>query len=465
MKIKLYLLVIVLSHFISVKADQTVQRSLTLNVGQTKTETTEGGNGCTITNQYQDVVTCEYQGSHKFVFTGLKRGNASITISVPGYKYIYSVHVVDVIGITIPATISLSLGDSYSFEPIIADNGATTTLSWISSNTSVATISNNGVLTTKGVGATTVTCEATNGISAQCTVIVNPVLVSDILLNTSEENMTVGEQLQLLATIQPIDATDQTVIWSSTNESVAVVSEGGLVTAVGSGSCQIKATANDGSGKTASCLVIVEKNNKLTVTDLTQCSGGRSAMSVLLTDEETIIGFQFDLQLPNGVTVPVNDNGSLMASLTGNAVNTHIISSNEIGDGLYRFIVTSSNGKPITSVNGDGLSITIDVADDVAEGVYVMTIKNIEMTVRKDGNVYEDVHPKDNSAMLTVTEALLGDVNGDGRISVTDVISLNSYIQEEIPARFILKAADLNGDGKISITDAVWIIDIILDKQ
>lgn len=277
--------------------------------------------------------------------------------------------------------------------------------------------------------------------------------------------MTVGEHLQLLTTIQPIDATDQTVIWSSTNESVAVVSERGLVTAVGSGTCQIKASANDGSGKTASCLVTVEKNNKLTVTDLTLCSGGRSAMSVLLTDEETIIGFQFDLQLPNGITVPVNDNGSLMASLTGNAINTHTISSNKIGDGLYRFIVTSSSGKPITNANGDGLSITIDVADDVAEGSYTMTIKDIEMTVRKNGNVYEDVHPKDNSAMLTVTEALLGDVNGDSRISVTDVISLNSYIQEEVPARFILKAADLNEDGKISITDAVWIIDIILDKQ
>jgi Ca2+-binding EF-hand superfamily protein len=58
----------------------------------------------------------------------------------------------------------------------------------------------------------------------------------------------------------------------------------------------------------------------------------------------------------------------------------------------------------------------------------------------------------------------MGDVNGDGRISVTDVISMNSYILEEEPAQFIRKVADLNGDGKVTITDMVQVIDIILGR-
>jgi hypothetical protein len=374
------------------------------------------------------------------------------------------VTVLEVKQISMPSSILLNYGDNYVFSPIITDNGATTTLSWQSSNTSVATVDSNGNLTTSGLGTTIITCTAHNGVSAQCVVTVNPVLVSGITLNESEAEMTVGENLQLSATVAPDNATDKSVIWSSTNEAVALVSESGLVTAVGSGTCQIKATATDGSGKTGSCLMTVEKNNKLTVTNMTQCSGGRGMLNVLLTDEETIMGFQFDLQLPEGVTVAVDNNNKLMGQLTGNAVNTHSISSSKVSDGLYRFVVTPQGNRAISNANGDGMTITIDVADNVATGTYFMTIKDIEMTVKKTGNVYEDVHPKNSTATLTVTEAVMGDVNGDGRVSVTDVISMNSYILEEEPAQFIRKVADLNNDGKVTITDIVQVIDIILGR-
>lgn len=175
------------------------------------------------------------------------------------------------------------------------------------------------------------------------------------------------------------------------------------------------------------------------------------------------MGFQFDLELPAGVTVAEKD-GSLMAALTGNAVNTHSISSTKVSDGLYRFVVTPQGSRAISNDTGDGMTITIDVADDVAVGAYTMTIKDIEMTVKKAGNVYEDIHPKNSTATLTITEAVMGDVNGDGKVSVTDVISMNSYILEEEPARFIRKVADLNGDGKVTITDMVQVIDIILGR-
>lgn len=383
--------------------------------------------------------------------------------STQGTTVTYNITVVDLTSISIPGTLSVKLGDTYTFSPTIADSRAETTLTWTSSNTSVATINSNGQLTTTGIGTTTITCTAHNGVSATCVVTVNPVMVSDITLNQTEAEMVVGENLQLSATIAPENATNKSVTWSSTNETVAIVDESGMVTAVGSGTCQIKAAANDGSGKTASCLITVEKNNKLTVTDMTQCSGGRGVLNVLLTDEETIMGFQFDLVLPEGVTVAENE-GKLLAALTGNAVNTHSISSSKVGDGLYRFVVTPQGSRAISQETGDGMTITIDVADDVATGTYTMTIKDIEMTVRKAGNVLEDIHPKNSTATLTVTEAMMGDVNGDGRVSVTDVISMNSYILEEEPAQFIRKVADLNGDGRVTITDMVQVIDIILGR-
>ena len=381
-----------------------------------------------------------------------------------GYTTVfYTINVVDVKSIFIPSSLSLFLGDDYTFSPTITDLGATTTLTWISSDTSVATVDENGVLTTTGLGTTIITCTAHNGVSAQCVVTVNPMLVSDITLNETEAELMVGEKLQLEATVMPENAIDKSVTWTSTNEAVAVVSESGLVTAVGSGTCQVKATANDGSGKTASCLITVEKNNKLTVTDMTQCRGGRGVLNVLLSDEETIMGFQFDLELPEGVTVAERE-GNLLAQLTGNAMNTHSISSSKVGDGLYRFVVTPQGSRAISNADGGGMTITVDVADEMPTGTYAMVIKDIEMTVKKAGNVYEDIHPKNSTATLTITEAMMGDVNGDGRVSVTDVISMNSYILEEEPAQFIRKVADLNGDGKVTITDLVQVIDIILGR-
>lgn len=427
----------------------------------------------TATAQRSGSLTLDY---YIYTLTPAKTGTYSFSVRLhwtsKNYMYdyamgettvIYLINVVDLKSISIPSTLSLPLGDTYTFFPVFTDAGATTTLTWQSSNTSVATINEEGTLTTTGIGKTTVTCTAHNGVSAQCEVTVNPVLVEKIALSETEAELTVGEKLQLKETIAPENATDKSVTWSSTNEAVALVNESGLVTAVGSGTCQIKATANDGSGKTASCLVTVEKNNKLTVTDMTQCSGGRGVLNVLLTDEETIMGFQFDLELPAGVTVAEKE-GQLMTALTGNAINTHTITSNKVSEGLYRFVVTPQGSRAISNADGGGMTITIDVADNVSTGTYTMSIKDIEMTVKKAGNVYEDIHPKNSTATLTITEATMGDVNGDGRVSVTDVISMNSYILEEEPAQFIRKVADLNGDGKVTITDMVKVIDIILGR-
>ena len=189
----------------------------------------------------------------------------------------YNITVVDVTSISIPNSISLFVGDTYTFSPIILDSHATASLTWYSSNASVATIDDNGKLTTMGAGTTTISCTAPNGVSAQCEVTVNPVLVTGITLNEMDVNLAVGSRLQLEATYTPENATDKSVTWSSTNENVALVTEAGRVIAIGPGFCMIKATANDGSGKFASCFIeVTDASNvrgdmngdgKVTITD------------------------------------------------------------------------------------------------------------------------------------------------------------------------------------------------------
>lgn len=131
-------------------------------------------------------------------------------------------------------------------------------VTWSSSNTSVATVSSSGVVTGVAVGSCTITCTAKDGSGkkATCAVTVR-VPVSSISLNQSSATLNPEATLQLTATIAPSDATNKNVTWSTSNSSVATVSSTGLVTAVAAGNCVITCTAADGSGKKATCNVIV----------------------------------------------------------------------------------------------------------------------------------------------------------------------------------------------------------------
>ena len=84
--------------------------------------------------------------------------------------------------------------------------------------------------------------------------------VFSITLSETSLPLTVGDVWQLSVTdILPENATDKSVIWSSSNLNVATVDEGGRVQAIAPGSATITATANDGSGVSASCEVTVKE--------------------------------------------------------------------------------------------------------------------------------------------------------------------------------------------------------------
>lgn len=258
-------LIIAMFLSLSVRATQTIERNLTINVGQTIEETLSGGSGMSIWNNYKDIVDCHYVKSNVVSFTGIKRGHASVMVQVPGYEYLYSISVIDVISIFIPSNLNLNVGDEYTFSPIVADAGANTTFTWNSSNTSSATIDTNGVLKAVGVGYSIITCTASNGVTAHCevSVSINSIYVSEISLNTSEHRMYVGDKVMLEPIIVPSNATNKKVSWRSSNETVAVVTSDGLVIGVGEGLCAIFATTTDGSNLSASCLIYVSGTSNI----------------------------------------------------------------------------------------------------------------------------------------------------------------------------------------------------------
>ena len=89
--------------------------------------------------------------------------------------------------------------------------------------------------------------------------------VSHVTLNESNLTLTVGESQTLTATILPVDATNQKLVWYSSDEKVATVDSDGKVTAMADGAATIVAQAEDG-GIAAFCTVTVKKKEALVTT-------------------------------------------------------------------------------------------------------------------------------------------------------------------------------------------------------
>lgn len=157
--------------------------------------------------------------------------------------------------------LSLVEGSDYTLVATVAPENATDkTLIWNSSDEAVATVDANGKVTALAVGEAVITAVSKQDASksASCAVTVEAlfVAVESVGLDKSEAQILMGATLQLVATITPVDATNNGLSWTSSNEAVATVSDNGLVAAVSEGETIITVTTADG-GKTASCAISV----------------------------------------------------------------------------------------------------------------------------------------------------------------------------------------------------------------
>ena len=165
---------------------------------------------------------------------------------------------VESVSITAPENTSGKDGEtiqmSANISPTTATNKAVT---WKSSDDDVATVDNEGLVTFHAkTGDETITVTTKDGEkTATCTVTCNVTPVESVTIPTPEKTSGKdGETIQLSKQITPSNATNQTVTWTSSDETIATVSETGLVTFHAAlGDVTITATAKDGSSKSATC--------------------------------------------------------------------------------------------------------------------------------------------------------------------------------------------------------------------
>ena len=153
----------------------------------------------------------------------------------------------------------------------------------------------------------------------------NTIYVTGITLNKTSVTIYEGESVSLTATVSPHDATNQTVLWSTSNANVATVSNG-VVSAIGLGTATITAKSDDG-GKTATCTVTVEAkvvsvaSISLDKTSLELTEGETSSLTATISPSDAT-NKNVSWSSNNSAVASVDNTGKVTAKSAGSATIT-----------------------------------------------------------------------------------------------------------------------------------------------
>lgn len=167
-----------------------------------------------------------------------------------------------------PSTLTLNVGQQQTPVPKVTSTSDGITIIWISSNSDVASVNRNGVVSGLDAGTARITAKTSDGASSSCIVTVQEDKRQPISLSIAPSSITigVGETEIISAKVGPSDI-DTEIVWSSSNPDVVDVNRTGEVRGLQAGEARI--TAETDNGNRAYCTVIVEES----ITDTVQPIG------------------------------------------------------------------------------------------------------------------------------------------------------------------------------------------------
>lgn len=198
--------------------------------------------------------------------------------------------------------------------------------------------------------------------------------------------------------------------------------------------------------------------------DITARAGKQIELPIELTNadyEGNVVGVSFTLQLPDGVTVALDEDDDPICELVSTRINKKQFSVTpaQYADGSWGFrVYTTTSTGVISGVEGAIMTITLNIDDTMEDGDYYIHLKENKLSVRQADNSVKTVNVADDLSTLIIDNVLMGDVNGDGEVDLSDAIMVTYYSLNIEPAGFIERAADVNEDGEIDLSDAIIII-------
>ena len=312
-----------------------VNESGALTVNITPVSTTD--KGVSFVSSNTEVATVDAEGK----VTALSLGETVITARTnDGSNLSASCKVtviptpVETVTISYEGSTSLQVGQTAQLSAVVSPEDATDkSIVWEVQNSEVINVTSDGLVTALGLGEAWV--RATNsasGISDYIIFNVIPTPVSSINLNTTSISLKAGETFSLSATVLPNNATDKSLIWESSNASVATVSDNGVVKGISLGQTEITVSAIDGSGVSAVCQVNViptpADGIKIDQLGPIQMKAGDTYQltATVMPETATDKSVTWSSDAPGSVTV--DENGLLHAHAVG---ELHITATNSSG--------------------------------------------------------------------------------------------------------------------------------------
>lgn len=289
-------------------------------------------NDLIFTSSDSSVATVNQSG----VIQGLKEGNAIITVSSSNglakdttYVSVYKKGASTVVdgepiktdnypkSLTVsPQSLNLKLGGSSQLIASVLPEKSNNQISWSSTNSRVATVDSNGLVSAVGMGSATIIARTINDITYNINVLVGNYSkeLRSILVTTNYITLAVSNSKQLAVAFTPADASNKNVFWTSSNPSVATVDKYGVVKAISPGSTIIKATSEDGGYTDTATIEVINYNNIIEEKSIAFASSSytvgigstKSLIPIITPSNATFKSVRFESSNPSIATVDEN---------------------------------------------------------------------------------------------------------------------------------------------------------------
>lgn len=294
-------------------------------------------------------------------------------------------------------------------------------------------------------------------------------IAESITMGAAELTLEVGSESQLQYTVLPETAENKTVTWNTTDASVVTVDEMGNLIAVSEGEAVVSATTNDGTNLVANCKIKVvgakatdinQFKDVIYVENTKAFIGKNATLSIRMKHETDVAGFQFNMLLPEGFSIKKISRGEGISGLDENDENIYTFKTSDKKDGSRFFLCYSVTNTAMPKGDIEIAKVEVNVPENIEAGEYGVILKKEEMAFGTESKKVDFVN-----SMFTVADCILGDVNKDGIITVSDITSLGQYLIDNDDTVINKAAADANGDGEVTVGDITTIATMIIEAN
>ena len=349
--------------------------------------------------------------------------------------------------ISLSSELSLTVGGSKRLEVAFNPTDVTSkALSWSSSNESVASVSSTGVVVALTPGEVTITATTTNGKTAECKVTVNPIRVTTVTVEPAVAEITVGDVLSLSASIDPDDATDQTIGWSTSDTAVATVDDDGNVKAIAPGAVTVTAKSPDGpSAECQITIVAAHIDVKDIVLDAEELRLKVGATGILKANiypgnatDQSVVWSSSDAEI-----VSVDNAGNLTALSVGSAIITATTPN-----GLSAQCKVTVIPVLAESITIEPETAKLDVGEEMTLKATVLPTNTTDQTVTWKSSKPEIVQVEASTGEVTAISPGQATITATcGAVTKTCVVTVNPVLAEKVtisaPAKQVMVRDDL----------------------